>query len=774
MPQVHASPTDPSPTHHVVLDLGGQKYGLILEKGTSGYSIDERTTEGSFGALWSQSSKKYGNDPFLTMMEQREWTDGRGVRNYEDSVAGYYDAKSAWSLTSSYLLPCPQWHRGTGYRVANQTVPGSVKWVSLLGSSLYISVSWAATGMTTAHVKLWVKRVGNPGAIKCAITEDSSGAPTGGDLASVTKTTADITDLESNEVDFAIGLAITGTNDIYVCGTSVDNDANHWEIGVNDSGTGSKVSAAGSSWAAPTNDFGMYYRVTPADVITSGWFFTFGTTLYLVTAPTAGTSQVFSIDDNGVFTEITGHGLTLVTGRPTVFNTIVYFPQGATVDIVRWDGGVNWSPDTGNKAEFFCIGHDITAGPQLYAFWYELAARASGVTWGTNLTFGSTIKCGDGMYGINSAVQYDAGIRIFKPDGSGLLTISAGVDSYTPMESTMGKAISDRNGATSIVWNGSLYYSWLNTMMREYGGTSEDVGQAWQGKGLPANRLGGFSCAALDSSKMYVGVEGEGADKYSSVQVFTGTTWMEIWRAPQPAFEVNDVYIWSKDEVPTRVWINAGADYFYFDLPSDVASPLNDSTMKYQHEFDLITSTFDDSAAALPKYIRQLVIASVNLNGSTIKIEVDYQTDGDIGTQNWTYAGTVVNSPEDTIKLHLGNIRAIRFRLRGITDNVLIPPVVEATVIDGFTRSPNRPVWNLRIAVGGRTLNHGIDRKATDLLQWLRTVSAYPGAIRMTSIFPELHNKMVIISPPVVYRENYNKILRVWKGAFTLSIMDMT
>lgn len=766
MPNIHASPADQTSTHHVVLELNGRKWGLKLDKGSNGFAVDERTTESSWGALFSSSAKKYGNDPNLTMFEQREWTDGRGIKNYEDSVKGYYDALAAWSLSPSHLLPCPQWHRATGYRIADQYAPGSMTWYTLTNISRYIKTTFTATAETATHCKMWIRRVGTPGTLTFELHDASS------TLETVTKTVADITDFVSEEFDFTFSEALTATTYyLVIYGASSDNATNHWEVGGESGTSNATISSNGTTYAAPQTDFELYFRITGADVAQRAWFFEYSGTWYAVTAPDTGNSQLFSIASTGVATEITGHGLTVVSSRPIVSNDVVYFPQGSATNIRRWNG-TTWADDGTNKADFMCLGYDSTDGAQVFKALSGDAtvSRADVQDWGTSLTFStSPIQCGNKTFPITSILWTDTGLRVFKSNGGGIV-IS---DVYTQYSSGASLAPSIRNGLVSVYWNNIVYYSWLNTLMRSYSTTVEDIGQAWKGRGLPEGRLGNFSSVALDSARMFLGVDA-GASGTSSVQVFTGTTWMEIFRCPQAGYRVRDVAVQFTEGGNPRVWIDAGGDWFYFDLPKDVASPLYDSTLSFQHEFVLVSSTFDDSTARLPKYVREFSISGSNFNGSTIRAELDYQVDENIGTSYWIHAGNLVKSPEDSIKLHLGNIRSFRFRIRALTDDASTPPIIDASVIDGFTRTPNRKIWNLRVVVGTRNSQGGSDKKAKDLLEWLSLASQYPGSVRMTSIFPELHNRRVIVSPPSVERKHENRVLKVWDGMITISLQDMT
>ena len=167
MPTVHASPTDGRPTHDIVLSWGGQKWGLILDDSKGSYAIDERTTEASFSAIFARAGTKtaFGDDPILTMLEQADWSSGRGIKNYRDSETGYFDAAYMWSLTPSHILPVPQFKYATGLRTSFMFQPDRVFVWKSLAEIPYISVSFTAIAFTLTHIKLWVRSRGNPGTL---------------------------------------------------------------------------------------------------------------------------------------------------------------------------------------------------------------------------------------------------------------------------------------------------------------------------------------------------------------------------------------------------------------------------------------------------------------------------------------------------------------------------------------------------------------------------------------------------------------------------------
>jgi hypothetical protein len=776
MPTVHASPTDGRPTHDIVLGLGGQKWGLMLDKNQNIYSVDERTTESSFSAIFTKAGTKtaYGDDPILTMLEQRDWSTGRGVKNYEDDPNGYLDACRAWTLTKGKVLPVPQFKYATGIRNANIFQPdSSFAWKSL--AYIYgIGAKFTATAYTAAHVKVWVRRVGNPGTLSMSLYSDTGGVP-GTLLATVTKTTDDITDVTSQIVDFGVTQALTGAA-IYhavVSGASLDNLTNHWEVGVDDTLGGSLEKSNGVDWNVAT--YKMFYYVTDANSTQRGYYFMFNSILFYVSAPTVAPSVLYAFDGT-VFNiqAISSTALTdIVTGQPVVSGKYVYFPQGENTAILHMSKTYVGTADGTNMATFLAKGNDATTGDPIILkanFVQDTTCSvtaAPSVTSG-NLSFGTAIKCGSAATPINGIMVGTAGLYVFRSDGFGIVTTK-----YTAFKSDIAQTPSLRNGQSSAEWNQVVYFSWLNTIMRQYGTNTEDIGQSWAGNGKPSERQGSYSCIVPTPAWLLCAMDA-GENGVSSLDVYNGLSWTELYRTEGTGHRIRNIF-WQPNETGRdRIWIEQGDDLVYIDMPLDVASPIYDTGLKYGHEFSVVLPTFDNGAARLPKYIRSLAASSTNLNGSTIRIEIDYQKDDDINTSTWKYAGSLLNSPEDEILTYLGNVRAIRFRIRVLTSDLTVPPIIDAIVAEGFTRTPNRTTWNIRIKVGGKNRLGNTDANASDLLAWLRRCSQYPGEVVMESVFPELHNRRVIISPPIVQRTGLNKQLHIWKGTFTLSIMDIT
>jgi hypothetical protein len=320
-----------------------------------------------------------------------------------------------------------------------------------------------------------------------------------------------------------------------------------------------------------------------------------------------------------------------------------------------------------------------------------------------------------------------------------------------------------------------LYASWLNSLVETYGTVGNDIGQAWRGKGMPSNRAGYVSSILGINAWIICSIDA-GVAGYSSVQFYNGQTWHEIYRAPYGK-RIRDIWWKHVDSGHSILYVDIGCDIVYLEFPMDTARPTADPTHNYSHSFYIVTPTFDDGASRLPKYLKSLTASTTNcarVQDTSVSFEIDYQDDnnvGEDGADNWHLLGKVYTSPEGRLKMNVGNIRAVRFRIRGYTDTPTIPPELDALTIDGFTRTPARTVWTMRVKTGERYI---YKKNASNLLKFLQEASQSADDIIITSTIPELNGRHVISTRPRVQRELLNTISAMWSGTLTISLMDMS
>jgi hypothetical protein len=738
-------------------------------------SIQESSMEEStFNARFSRGKKRYGDDPFLTLAEYREWTGGRGNKNFEDDPSAFADGL-AWTLSPGMVVPAPQWHIAKGLRSENRHMPGAMTWIPLIDEARYLTIPLSASSAyDAAHIWHFIRRVGSPGTLTAWLCPDDAGKP-GVATKEVTKTVDDITDYIDVFEDFAHDSPETFVADskyyLVLFGGEKDNGDSCWEVGVERTVPGSLSSPDGITWTP--QKYSMYYRVTDDHVARKFVFQTYGGKVYATSRPATGTSVCYEFDDTDTFEAAAGtQGLTIVSARPAVSNSVMYFPQGSGTNIRRWNGDETWDDDGTNKAEIMRRFSDPDNGPQVVRSLGNLVNFSDAKDWGSDLSFGDDVSCGDSTYPITNMIPHYGKFWVMKQDQIGI--VSGG--KYTEQESNYEHTPSERNGVAACSWNGLLYVSWLNSLIEIYGSTGDDVGQGWRGTGPGGNRMGPVSCVLGIDAWKFCGFDA-GSEGYSSVQIFNGQTWHEIYRAPY-GHRIRDLWWQYVDGGHARLFIDIDYDIVFLEFATDVANPTNDPTHNYAHSMYLVLSTFDDGAARLPKYIKSITASVSNCNivqDTRVTFEIDYQVDNKVGldgAENWRRVGRVFTSPEGTLPMNLGNKRCIRLRLRGYTDTPTVPPQIDAITIDGFTRTPARTIWTMRVNTGERA---EAKKKASDLLKFLQEASISADDMTISSsIIPELNGRHVICTRPRVSRSLLNKMTSLWSGTIVISFMDMS
>ncbi len=315
---IRVYPGATNPTHDFSLSDGVQTWGLRLDAGPESLREEPLTPS---TLRFSSNSSAFGSwEPGMAQIEQRDWSGGRGAAQFSaddaESSRRFYDSMNAWTLTPGALLPAPQWRLAQGLRDAVQHLPGSVQWQGIFGAQRYFSARFTigSSNLAPARVRVWLRRVGSPGALNLALYEDEDGLPasaipdSGGVL-----TIADIPDVISRFQRFDLstfsGSLLAGIDYHIVLSASLnDNAANHWEIGVDKDWDGGRVSADGLAWT--DTKFCAYHRVEDAEMARKFLFFHFAGGFYAVDQRADGSpSHLYLNGDRGLATSGTASTL---------------------------------------------------------------------------------------------------------------------------------------------------------------------------------------------------------------------------------------------------------------------------------------------------------------------------------------------------------------------------------------------------------------------------------------------------------------------------------
>ena len=328
------------------------------------------------------------------------------------------------------------------------------------------------------------------------------------------------------------------------------------------------------------------------------------------------------------------------------------------------------------------------------------------------------------------------------------------------------------NGTGVATQNLFMYFSWSHSIERFYGSTVDDIG-AWNDAGLPSGRTGAQT-SLLPLVGWLISAVDAGPSGTSSILVWNGRGWHEIFRAWETGKRIRNLYWEAVPGARGRLWAGVGDDLVFMEFPLDTLNPINDSGFKYNHEGHIITSWMDAQYAELNKYVKEASIRADNLTTDTVTVKVDYQTDSDGDSSSWTNAGTADSSPQETVSVGVGEKKRIRFRWRMLTSDHDLPAKLVATVMKCFARTPVKMQYNVRFHVGHnqRTYTGLLDHDPDTLLNQLETWAEATTPITMRCGLGRLDNKTVIVEPPSILRKSWNRVQSWYTGTADIVLRE--
>jgi len=778
MSNVSVKPGNPNATHDISLFDGKDTWGIRLD---GGFDAVQQLPSDTSTVVFSNAGSKYGDgETGMSHIEQRDWSGGRGQEDFVDDNSRYFDAQNMWTLQPGKVFPSLQWKIADGVRIGNSHLPGNMKWQSLISATRYLSNTFTAGSAYAADkAYMWIRRRGSPGTLTFKLHSDTAGDP-GAVLQTVTKTISDVEDVVSlfQVFDWTGTESLTDTNVYHVSiyGAAGDSSTNHWEIGVDDSGSAAQYSSDGTTWTAA--DYTLYYRVVTADDAQKWHMFILEDVLFAVSQPDSGSSVLMEWDEStDTWSEVTidnGDALSGTVKSVAISGKLAHMARGTanTIWTLQVDGtDRNGQTDTtaGNTADVIHAFYDPVDGPQIWRGENDndYVSRASTAAFNTDLEFGDDIELEEDVLNIadyNDQIWVRTTSKLYsiKNDRASKLNVGLEVvpepDDYSPM----------------IAKDYYLYVGWSFSVERLYGGTLDDMG-VWRGAGMPDNRKGAPAELTGYIGNIIMGQDG-GTSNYSSVLFHNGMGWHEVFRAWEAGQRVRNVFIQPQSTTSNpRLWISIGTDLVYMELPKNEINPLEDSNTNYMHEGVLITSTFDMGATRMKKYFKEMTAITDNL-ASNITIDMDYQLDEDVGTSTWTEASTFYQSDEDSVYIQRGSKKRCRIRFRFQTNDASTPAVMIASVLELYGRKPFKRQWNIRLRSGGYQVTWlgTPDHDPNDLVDWLMDAAVYTRGIHMRSIWEQMDDIYVTVEPASVFpsytgRQNDTD----WRGRIMLTLREL-
>lgn len=719
-------------------------------------------------------------DPTFSEYEQETWNGGALGEYYHDDQTNYMDSSGVNTRFPKKLFLNSLWKLATGIRTREQYMPGSVSWQALFGSFRVVAVQLSGSG-TYDFANLLIRRRGAPGALTFEIRADSGGSPGTTAVQTVTATTADITDVLTQFYTFNwTGTQACNQHWLVVYGASTDNAESHWELGVDISATGGKYISdpAGTSWNTAT--FKPYYFISDADSDVKWHKVQIGSNLYIINQPSSGNSVIKLWNETTkAFDAVspTGSAISGQCTSATVINGLGWLAFGNANPVMQFDhngGAPRLYADAAVKADLITNAMHPSAGSMLFTANNDTWAvrRFAPVAYGANLAAaGDTWNFGQNYNIIGlAAVGQDVVVRqtygLFKITYNVTLNNEVVVDLNSGLRSALESAT-----YVPILNVGDLFFypnqfSLIKSSLNS--GAHQDIG-LWRGSGVPDGRQGVVSSMCIGAGEgIYVGVDaGTGV---SSVWFYDFVAWHEVWRAWKAGIRVRNIF-WQPQTstTPARLFINAGNDLVYIDQPDNSPNPQNDADTQYLWEGYVTSTIHDFDTFQLKKLFEYMDVISRNL-GNNVTVEIDYQTDRNIGTETWIpNAARLVSSPRSRAKLAVGDAYLIRYRLRLLTSTKSTSPLIRAVIMAGVARTPLKRQWNLTIPIGSGQPDYKYDT----LYDWFLDASRGTNTVRMYSGPQNMDNISVLIQPPRLIPTAYNKSTKRFDGNLQVTVLEV-
>jgi hypothetical protein len=495
----------------------------------------------------------------------------------------------------------------------------------------------------------------------------------------------------------------------------------------------------------------------------------------LITSNTAGADSVitvtpdwnvtqdattrFVIHGMHTWTEVTGHGLTYPCTDVCVVDDYFYMCQGDKVHIHRGhykaDDTFEWGDEGGNKGTFLELIADKTGKRQVWKGHLTDVEVADVVAaWGTALTFGASIPCGNKKTKITSLVAYADPQKpyVMKEDCFG--SVADSIWAQVPL-SEMATVASDANGRAVAQNDVYLYFSLRDGLERYYQGKLDDIGPN-KDSGLPISprrRRGPITQIVSYPTGLFCVVDA-GTSGYSSVMLYNKTGWHEFYRASS-GDRIRRIHI---QTIPGS-YATAVYDRMFVCTDTGIASipvaanPAQQDGYRYFSGGEVESSYIYTSLAEIIKYWSAIKVFTEDCSvvaGQTVTVE--YRTDDDSA---WVSAGTIDTSPSQ--KLALGNYdvtgRRLQYRLTLNTTDATKTPRVLRVLIEGVQRIPPARVWSFNFYVSDEWVNlQGGDltetaKTFTDQLRTWADSRYTPAPLVMHSNFSIWDNIHVFIEP---------------------------
>lgn len=459
--------------------------------------------------------------------------------------------------------------------------------------------------------------------------------------------------------------------------------------------------------------------------------------------------------------EITGHGLTKPVTDVLVSDSVIYFAQGDATNIRRmreYDNSGTWTrqyaDDGTNKATFLERGPKATGGDIIWrANNNPPSISMSDVkAWGTDLSFGTAITCGDSFNKITNLIFYGNPLIPWVLKENEIGSVSDAVYARVPI-GELAAVKSEKNGIAAIHFGVYLYFSMLDGIERYYDGRLDDIGPN-RDEGMYARFKGNISSMVSYPGRIYAAIDcANETGKISSILCYNQLGYHHIYGIGERS--IRDLYIQTIPAHMDRLWFAEEGEPIYLQIAMD---PLKED--EYQNvtrawiDLSTITAGFRD----INKYYRGM--SAYHRAGAMYWAQYIYRNTGSPGDENpqLTYLCEFNYATESSFFLTTQTGKELNLRMDFADGDIYTyPPIVlEAIRVDAVTRIPVKRSWSIMFRVQTRETDLNGDpstftaKQIYDKLEEWANSDVTPAPITLASNHDIFDARTVFIDPASV------------------------
>jgi len=337
---------------------------------------------------------------------------------------------------------------------------------------------------------------------------------------------------------------------------------------------------------------------------------------------------------------------------------------------------------------------------------------------------------------------------------------------------------SHNNGVAYCTNDVYLYFNLGRKIERYYNGNLEDIGPDLD-SGLPANRQGDISALVSYPGRVYASIDAGSGTKYSSILLYKGNGWHEMYRAAAGERIYKMYYQAIPGSNTGRLWFSQSDDLKWIPVSTN---PDTDTDYRFTSTGYIETGWIYAGMLAINKVFDSLTVFLENTTEEKQYIRAHYQTDEN---SSWTFIShynSLIESHDIASTRPTG--RRIRFRLTLNSDSSTVTPELIAYSVDlyGIVPVKYQYTWTALLSEfngydvnldGEEQIALGYSNAAETALAKLDAWTDAATVLTMNSRFSVYDSKTVLLTAPAHVPVDINSELQLERHVLNITCHDL-